>query len=104
MFNLETIECDGCDANSGYKYVGTGTHRHELAHKLSQSPSRHQHLHQDERLREETECQVGDGQVDDENVTRSSHGCVARHDETHETVAERAERDEQREERYQNPL
>jgi len=102
--HLEAVERDRRDADGRDEDVGAGAHRHELAHEPAEPPVGHQHLEQVERLREEAERQVGDGEVDDEDVARRPHRGVARHDEADQTVAGRAERDQQREQSYQNHL
>jgi len=102
--DLKAVECDGGDTDGRDEHCGSRTHTHELAHERSQSPGRHQNFQQVERLREQTEREVGDGQVDDEDVTRSPHGGVACDHEAHQTVAGRTERDQQSEQCYQNRL
>ena len=98
--DLKAIEGDGGDADRRHEHVGAGAHRNKLAHEPSESPDGHEDLHEVERLREETEGEVGDGQVDDEYVARRSHCRVPRDDEADETVAGRSEYDKQREQSY----
>jgi len=101
---LEAIESDGCDADCRHEHVGAGTHRHKFTHEPSQSPGRHQYLQQIKRLREQTESQVGDSQVDDEDVSRGPHGRISDDNETYQTVAGCTKCDQQSEQSYQNRL
>ena len=95
--HLETVECYRRDADGRHEHVRAGEHRHELAHEVAEVPHGHGHLHEVEGLREEAQRQIGDGQIDDEDVARSAHVRVLRDDVTHESVSGCAEDDKYRE-------
>ena len=55
-------------------------------------------------MREEAENEVGRGEIEDEQVARSSHVCVGDDHVADETVTGRAERDQSREQHDQHHL
>lgn len=57
-----------------------------------------------ERLCEETQGQVADSQVDDEDIPRRSHLGSLQDDEADQTVPEDAQEDQNREDRYDSGL
>ena len=94
---LKAVECYRRNADGRHEHVRARKHRHELAHEVAEVPHGHRDLHQVEGLREETQRQVGYGQVDDEDVTRSAHVRVLRDDVAHESISGCAEHDEESE-------
>jgi len=63
------------------------------------------YLHEVERLNEQTECEIRQGEIEDEYIAWGSHRRAAGEDDiADETVTRRAERDESREGENQRRL
>lgn len=80
------VQGDDSDGSDGDHDVGALDERHELAEGQAQGPLAPQDADQSERHADQAESHVGDGEVDDVEVSGRVHLRAPRHHEAHEQV------------------
>lgn len=91
------VECNCRDGDGGDEDAGGLEGAEHFAGQVvrAERPVVGELLHQRERHRDQTQHQVGHGQVHDEHVARGAHGGLANHCNHHQAIAAGAEHDEQ---------
>ena len=102
--HLEAVESDSSDAYCRHEDVHSRKHRQELAHKRSKLPWRPEDLEEVEWQREETECEVGEGKIEDKDVAWSAHVRIAHDHVGHKSISKQTNENETNKNWYEHSL